>query len=210
MRCQHAETQGFKLLEWPKLRPSTEGLILWHIVNFPTTMDKQKAIEAFRDVFNEWQTAMDEIYPKGRVITYDSTSEFKKAHIRLLFVHPGLKRELIECEDGVTRIFNIPSKMDGAGGVLAYVPHGDHTVFFDQGEAWGEMGMDKTGTISLFGVALHEVGHIHDLGHSKVKGAVMQPYYSPNIRTLHHDDVLGLSAGFSDMKTAIKNGSYRV
>lgn len=208
MRCQHIETQGFKLLEWPKLRPSPEGLIFWHIVNFPYMMEKTRAIDAFRDVFAQWQIAMDAIHPAGRVITYDSTSEFKKAHIRLLFVNPGLQHEAIDCEDRVRRVFNIPSKMDGSGGVLAYVPHGDHTVFFDHGENWGEMGMDKTGTISLFGVALHEVGHLHDLGHSKVDGAVMQPYYSPQITEIQEDDILGLSAGFSPMKIAIKYGSY--
>lgn len=210
MKCQKTDIQGFKLLEWPKLQPSQEGLIYWHIVNFPVTMDKEMTIRSFRKVFDVWQAAMDGIEPIGRVITYESTSDFDKSHIKLIFVHPGETQEVVRREDGKTTVFPIPQAMDGAGGTLAYVPYGQHMVYFDQGENWAKMGSDKTGRISLLAVGLHEIGHVHDLGHSRVKGSVMNPYYSHDAITLNYDDLLGLTAGYSEMKRAIKNGSYRV
>lgn len=42
-------------------------------------------------------------------------------------------------------------------------------------------------------VWLHEFGHGAGLGHSKVDGAVMEPYYEGARRILHQDDINGLS-----------------
>lgn len=43
-------------------------------------------------------------------------------------------------------------------------------------------------------VWLHEFGHGAGLGHSKIEGAVMEPYYEGARRTLHQDDISGLTS----------------
>ena len=42
-------------------------------------------------------------------------------------------------------------------------------------------------------VYLHEFGHGLGLGHSNVNGAVMEPYYEGVRRTLHNDDISGIT-----------------
>ncbi len=206
MRCGRDGIAEFKLLGWPKMKPSYGAFIFWHIVNFPEGMDKEDTIHSFRQVFELWQEAMDDVEPKGRVIQYKTTSVYDRSHIKLLFVNPGLKTELIDCDDGVTRNFQIPVKLDGKGGTLAYVARGSQTIFFDQGENWIKMGVDSTGSISLFNVALHELGHIHDIGHSMYNGAVMAPYYSIVNNSFTQDDNDAISASWSLIKKNIAEG----
>ena len=136
-RCGREDTKQFKLLGWPKIKPTPGAFIFWHIVNFPGgNVNKKAAVEAFTKVFDEWQKAMDKVEPPGRVIQYASTPNYDEAHIKLLFVSPGMDKESLICADGQLRTFDIPSKLDGAGGVLAYVSIGNQTIFFDQGEDW--------------------------------------------------------------------------
>lgn len=42
-------------------------------------------------------------------------------------------------------------------------------------------------------VWLHELGHALGLGHSNVDGSVMEPYYEGSRRTLHQDDIDGIT-----------------
>src|SRR5690625_5330976 len=67
----------FKLLGWNKIKPSPEGFIFWHIVNIPRGMEKERAINAFDRVFEEWQKAFDLIQPSGRWIKLESTSDYR-------------------------------------------------------------------------------------------------------------------------------------
>lgn len=75
-------------------------------------------------------------------------------------------------------------KFDGRGGTLAwaYVPDGNDrqlTMRFDLAETWTMNPVDRG--ILLFNVACHEFGHMLGLSHSKMKGALMAPFYNPNI-----------------------------
>ena len=85
--------------------------------------------------------------------------------------------------------------MDGQHGVLAhaYYPHtsswgGD--LHFDLNETWSIDGF--AGTISIFWVALHEIGHSLGLGHSDDSNSIMGPYYNPHLTTLGADDIAGI------------------
>lgn len=75
-------------------------------------------------------------------------------------------------------------QFDGPNGTLAWahLPPGDDRqlqVFFDLDERW-ILSANQQG-ILLLNVATHEFGHILGLEHSKVKTALMAPYYSVNV-----------------------------
>ncbi len=87
---------------------------------------------------------------------------------------------------------------DGPGGTLAWaeVPRGNNhkrqlLSKYDEGESWlrpGETGRGRG--IDFVTVATHENGHLVGLKHSKVKGALMAPFYNPNLNTpQQRDDV---------------------
>ena len=80
---------------------------------------------------------------------------------------------------------------DGRGGTLAwaYLPNGrDQQLLmrFDLAETWIDNPRDRG--ILLFNVACHEFGHMIGLTHSKKKGALMAPYYNPNVAVPQWDD----------------------
>lgn len=51
-RCNHLSDASYRTLGWPKIKPSSEGFVFWHIVNFTQHMPKEKTVEAFEDVFS--------------------------------------------------------------------------------------------------------------------------------------------------------------
>jgi hypothetical protein len=80
---------------------------------------------------------------------------------------------------------------DGRGGTLAwaYLPNGrDNQLLmrFDLAETWITNPRDRG--ILLFNVACHEFGHMLGLTHSRSKGALMAPYYSPGVAVPQQDD----------------------
>lgn len=150
--------------------------------------------------------AFDEIEPKGRAIEFRSTSDYDKAHIKLYFVKPGKKRQVIQCSDGKTRTIHLPSKFDGPGGTLAYVPYGSHEAFFDEGEKWSEMTNMRKGQIRLIDVALHEMGHVFDLGHSEFPKALMGAFFDGTPKVITQDDLDGTQKVWGRVKREIMEG----
>lgn len=89
-------------------------------------------------------------------------------------------------------------KIDGPSGVLAHAFYPDtHWYFsaggdvhFDTSEKWAIDNL--VDGISIFWVALHEIGHSLGLGHSDASKSVMGPYYNPSLTTLQPDDIAGI------------------
>lgn len=87
---------------------------------------------------------------------------------------------------------------DGPQGVLAwaYLPQGDDRQLlmkFDLSETW-TMTTQQRG-ILLLNVAAHEFGHMLGLDHSRVKTALMAPYYSPGVsKPQSSDDILRIQS----------------
>jgi len=88
--------------------------------------------------------------------------------------------------------------IDGPSGVLAHAFYPDtHWYFsaggdlhFDTSETWSIDGL--VDGISIFWVALHEIGHSLGLGHSDESNAIMGPYYNPVLAGLQADDIAGI------------------
>lgn len=92
------------------------------------------------------------------------------------------------------------SNFDGPGGTLAwaYLPQGDDQPLlmrFDIGERWTSSPTQRG--VMMFNVACHEFGHLLGLTHSKVEGALMAPYYNPNVsRPQWNDDIPRIQARY--------------
>lgn len=193
------------LLGWTKIKPDAGGLIHWHLVNFPKSMEKGKVLAEFNSVFEEWQNIMDRVEPFGRYLTYQSTSSIEKAHIQFIFADAGKMIQRIRCADGKVRSYYIPKMMDGVGGVLAYVPEYELTVYFDDSENWVDLHSDLDTGISLFNVVLHELFHIHDLKHSKERNSIRNPYYNGETKKATNKDIQDLGLAYGPIKEKFKS-----
>lgn len=198
----------FKLLNWSKIKPDKDGVIYWHVANVTAKMDKFKTLFAFQTCFEKWQAAFDAIEPAGRVIELRPTDDWHKAHIRLYFLQPGQTSQDVVISDGTTIQVRNKWPFDGPEGVLAHRVPDSFDLYFDEGEAWSDIHKyDKekgTFFVQLWQVAMHEIGHMLDIDHSKDPLAIMYPTYDGEHITITQDDLDGLAAAFGKVKAEIK------
>lgn len=200
---------NYRHLNWKMVEPDAEGYIYWHIVNFTPDQPKEKTILAFTRAFEIWQEAFDRIPPVGRVIKFKATEDYHKAHVTMFFMNPNTKKQVYTVSDGskVTVTNNWP--FDGPQGVLAHRVPNSFQLHFDEGEKWSDIhkyekeGSKWTLFVELMAVVLHELGHMWDLDHTSVKGAVMEGMYDAKHTTISNDDQAGLNAKWGSVKKKI-------
>lgn len=172
------EPEAFTVLDSHGIEPTADGVIYWHIVNLTPDMEKLKIIRSIEEAYKRWQSAFDLINPQGQVIQFMPTSDINQAHTLHMFINPRQRgRQVLQRVDGGTYEVNIRFPFDGNGGVLAYVVNGEPHVYYDEGENWGEMYKWQNDELhcSLLNVAIHEIGHTLDIGHSTDRDSIMYP-----------------------------------
>ncbi|XP_050211950.1 metalloendoproteinase 5-MMP-like [Mercurialis annua] len=118
-------------------------------------------------------------WAKVTKFTFQYTDNYDKADLKFSFQ----KRKHLDND-----------AFDGPGGVYAHAwaPPVGH-VHFDSEEPWKlNAGL---GSVDLYTIALHEIGHALGLEHSDVQSAVMWPYVGfGEIKDLGQDDIQGIKA----------------
>lgn len=203
--------KGFTHINPSTTFPSpTEGVYYWHVVNFTPDLPKFKTLLVFEKVFQIWQAAFDAIPPVGRVIQLKSTKDIRQANIIISF---GPSEHLIHTSQ---QTMTCPDYFDGTYGVLGHAwsmvqhqPYGGQ-VHLDEDESWTDMFSIDSPKIDLLSVILHEIGHVFDLGHTNVKGALMSAFYDGPVYKLGHDDHKGLGNKFSEIKLEVLNNTVQI
>lgn len=156
--CIYNQSESFTTIDGKSAIVPVDGKIYWHIVNFTKDQEKYKTIFAIEQAFKEWQPYF---YP----IIFESTDELYKAHIKIHFT---------------TNDQNPPVQFRDEVLAYAFAPYGGSlqgNVYFNDEYNWANM-HTKTHH-DLFKVAVHEIGHTFNIGHSKVPEDIMAPIYDP-------------------------------
>ncbi|KAK1549251.1 hypothetical protein Q3G72_008846 [Acer saccharum] len=100
-----------------------------------------------------------------------------------------LPGNMVDCRDHGDGI-----PFDGPGRVLAHAfAPTDGRLHYDADEQWAAGAAPGSNSFDLETVALHEIGHLLGLGHSRVEGAIMYPSISNGVtKGLHQDDIRGI------------------
>lgn len=149
------------------------GKFLWHIDENSLTkdMEKYKTIYAFEQAFKKW----DELISP---IKFQATGVLKEAQIVIRFKNNGDADLPYKFEEGVLAYAFAPS-----GKSLGM--HAD--MYLNDSWQWDEI--HKEGSIYLFKVVVHELGHCLVLSHQVSDNKdIMFPIYQPNGSVVMNND----------------------
>lgn len=165
-KCIHSSDSEYNvILPNQHLKPIDGLNFTWHIDENSLTsdMDKYKTIFAFEQVFRKWEEVL---FP----LKFKAVGSIQDAQIVIKFKHNGDEGLPIPFNSTTLAYAFAPS--DTSMGI-----HAD--MFFNDDYRWDEV--HKAGSIYLFKVAVHEVGHALNIGHQTVdKVDIMYPTHQPN------------------------------
>lgn len=154
-------------------------IIRWHLAEHTPDMDAKGNIEAFRGAFEPWARALSPI----QLI---STSNIKEANIVIRF--------------GVNGDPDLPIPFSSSTLAYAYFPvRNKSDMWVNDRYNWGLM--HRRDQYNLKKVVTHEIGHSLNIGHSSVKGDIMEAIYAPNNAiNLTHDTLAAIERLYGAMK----------
>lgn len=163
--CSHASKSNYSVITPGQHLVPINGKILWHIDESSLTqdMEKYKTIFAFEQAFNKWGEVL---HP----IVFQATGNISQAQVVIRFKNNGDE--------------DLPFPFESTTLAYAFAPQGTslgiHSdMYFNDGYKWDEM--HKSDSIYLFKVAVHEIGHVLNLGHQTQDiNDIMYPMYQPN------------------------------
>ena len=155
--------------------------LTYRINSYPSsTLSKSVVDSNIRKAFDMWQQVSGLSF---------SESSADSADIQILFAKG-------EHGDG--------NPFDGPGGTLAhaYFPSQGHAIsgdaHFDDDEKWS---VTPNVGVQIINTLTHEFGHSIGLRHSRVRGAMMFPWYTPTTLSLSNDDIQGVQALYGSSVT---------
>uniref|UniRef100_F6RLA4 Peptidase metallopeptidase domain-containing protein n=1 Tax=Ciona intestinalis TaxID=7719 RepID=F6RLA4_CIOIN len=143
--------------------------LTYKFINYPTKLSVSQSESEIRTAFQWWED--------NSSLRFSKVTKGEHADIEIMFAVG---------DHGDWDSF------DGPGHTLAhaYFPVFGGNVHFDEAEPWS---ISSASGVKLGTVAAHEFGHSLGLSHSDVTTALMAPFYSPNTKGLHSDDIQALA-----------------
>lgn len=163
-KCAHATKSNYSVITPGQHLKPIGGKITWHVDENSLTpdMEKYKVLFAFEQAFNKWAEVLTPI-------TFQPVAAINDAQIVIKFKNNGDT--------------DLPYQFDSTTLAYAFAPqdtslglHAD--MFFNDAYKWDEI--HKAGSIYLFKVVVHELGHCLNIGHqtSDIQD-IMYPIYQP-------------------------------
>jgi len=155
-------------------------LLPFWIGTCPGYLDREAVLQELENAFSEWSEVTN--------VQFERIENRDDAVIEVCFTDQSRTN---------------PFLFDGAGGVLA--KGSKDRLEFDASERWLLQGQEeKRNQFYVLPVAVHEVGHILGLEHSKNMNDVMFPYYQNDRVTLQEGDKERASALYTALEEAVE------
>jgi hypothetical protein len=163
-KCSHAEKSNYSVITPNQHLKPINGKITWHIdeQSLTTDMEKYKVLFAFEQAFNKWGEIINPI-------SFQPVAAINDAQIVIKFKSNG--DEGLPYEFDETTLAYAFAPQDTSLGIYA-------DMYFNDAYKWDEI--HKAGSIYLFKVVVHELGHCLNIGHqTKDINDIMYPIYQP-------------------------------